>query len=154
MSRGRVSPVRVRTKDEVSDSLALDWLPLAPSGKRQSFAAQIGVSDYHIVSRAISGESLPEAHTILNSLVVDPAALFNTFLSFGVVAVPVEDGDCDDSAVISQMLRAATDYFERMKDGRRDHGDTLALAELFRPLIPAMLCVIREANQLKGGSNG
>jgi hypothetical protein len=25
------------------------------------------------------------------------------------------------------------------------------LSELFRPLIPAMLCVIREANEIKGG---
>lgn len=152
MSDRKVSPLPIRTKEEVADTLASDWLPYAARGKRCAFSINVGGDeDGKLVSHVIGGEHLPEAHKILNSLLVDPTALFNTFQLFGGVFVPAEAGSCDDNAVISQMLRAATDYFERMKDGRRDHPDTLALAELFRPLIPAMLCVIREANHIKGG---
>jgi hypothetical protein len=147
----KVSPARLRTKAEVSDALAADWLRLAPTGKRASFSLNIGGDkDGKVVSKAISGEHLPEAHTILNSLVVDPTALFETLQLYNIVAVCVEPGECDDNAAISQMLRAATEYFERMKDGVRDRADTFVLAELFRPLIPAMLCVMREATAMKG----
>jgi hypothetical protein len=149
VSDGKVLAVRVRTKDEVSDALAADWLKIAPIGQRASFAAQIGVCDPKTVSKAISGEHLPEAHTILNSLVLDPAALFNTFRLFQIVAVRVQAGAADDHDVIAGLLRAATEYFERMKDNARCHQDTLALADLFVPLIPAMLSIIEEARAVR-----
>lgn len=153
MHLGKVSPVRIRTKDEVSDALASDWLPLAPYGHRAAFSINIGGDkEGKVVSKAISGEHLPEAHTILNSLVVNPAALFNTLQLYGGVFVPVDAGECDDMSVISGMLHAATEYLDRMKDGKRDHRDTAALASLFKPLIPAMLCVMREASEGKGAA--
>lgn len=153
MNDGKVPPVRIRTKDEVSDALASDWLPLAPHGKRAAFSINIGGDkDGKVVSKAISGEHLPEAHTIFNSLVANPAALFNTFRLFGGVFTPVGEGACDDMETISAMLRAATEYLDRMKDGVRDHRDTAALATLFKPLIPAMLCVMREAAEGKGAT--
>ena len=146
MGDRQVSTVRIRTKDELLAEIAKDWLPLAPMGERASFALRIGAGDYKKVSKAISGESLPEAHTILNSLVVDTTALFNTLLLYGGVFVPVETAPVDDMAVILGMMQAATEYLERMKDNQRCHVDTAALAKLFRPLVPQMLALIREAN--------
>jgi len=152
MTDRNVPHVRARTKDEVSDALATDWLRLAPLGQRISFAAKLGVRDSNTVSKAISGEHLPEAHTILNSLVVDQAALFNVFQLYGGVFVPTQPGEVCDMSCISQMLHAATEYLDRMKDGRRDHTDTAALAKLFTPLIPAMLAIIEEANGTRAGA--
>lgn len=148
MSDRKVSPVRIRTKDEVEDSLAADWLPMTAGGKTSHFAASIGAgeSNYKVVSRVLARTGLPEAHTVLNSLVVDPGALFNTLLLWNVVAVAVETSPVDDMAVILGMMHAATEHLERMKDGHRCHVDTAALAKLFRPLVPQMLAIIREAN--------
>lgn len=146
MSAGKVSPVRIRTKAEVSDALALDWFPLAHNGNRAGFSHAIGARDPKTVGRAISGEGLPEAHIVLNSLAVDPAALFNVMTLFGGVFVPVSAGSSDDMALICQMMKAASEYLERMQDGHRSHVDTAALAKLFRPLVPAMLAIIQEAN--------
>jgi hypothetical protein len=148
MTRRKVPTVVVRTKGEVSDELARDWLRLAPQGERGLFAARIGLGEnsHKVVSRAISGEGVPELHNVLNSLVVDPSALLNTLLLWGVVAVPVETQPVDDMAVVCNMFKAATEYLERMQDGTRDHRDTAALAKLFRPLVPQMLALIREAN--------
>lgn len=147
MSCRKVPLVRVRTKEEVSDALASDWLRLAPLGQRIAFSLQIGADpDGKTVSKAISGEHVPAAHTVLNSLVVDPAALFNTLRLFGGCFVPIAATEPDDMAAISAMLHAATEYLDRMKDGRRCHVDTAALAKLFAPIVPHMLGVIEEAN--------
>lgn len=137
------------SKESVSHALSLDWFALNRRMLPGALAVQVG-KGRKTVDAAITKQHLPELHTVLNSLLVDPAALLNTFQLFGGVFVPTDPGACDDNAAISGMLRAATEYFERMKDGVRDHQDTLALAELFRPLIPAMLCVIREAGEMKG----
>jgi hypothetical protein len=103
-------------------------------------------ADGKTVSKAISGEHLPSGHTMLNSLVVDNTALFNTLLLYGGVFVPVETRPVEDMTVILNMMQAATEYLERMKDGHRCHQDTAALAKLFRPIVPQLLAVIREAN--------
>lgn len=140
-----------RDRKDVSARVGEDWLRVANMLGKGTFADKIGVGCTQTVNNAITGPGLPELHTALNSLLADPTALFNTLMLFGGVFVPVEAGTCDDNAVIAQMLHTVTDYFERMKDGTRCHQDTLALAELFRPLVPAMLCVIVEANAIKGG---
>lgn len=151
MGSGIVCPKRLLGKEDVSQALASDWFRAA-HGRKGAFADAIGAKCTKTVDRVITGEHLPALHTALNSLVADETALFNTLRLAGGVFVRAETGSCDDNETISAMLRAATDYFERMKDGKRDHQDTLALADLFRPLVPAMLCVIQEANTIKGDS--
>lgn len=146
MAACQVSPVAPRTKAEVSNAVASDWLPLAPIGQRGTFADKIGAGGPKIVSKAISGEHLPEAHTILNSLLADPAALFNTFQLFGGVFVRTDPSSADDMALISQLLSAAKEAFDRKADGVWCHRDKAALAAIFRPLVPALLAIIREAN--------
>lgn len=147
-----VPPVEPRTKEEVSDALAMDWVKLAPIGQRLAFAGKVGAKDPKTITKAISGEGLPEAHTILNSLLSDPAALFHTFRLYGGCFVPVDAEAANDNATISGLLKASSEYFERMSDGCRCHKDTLALADLFRPLVPAILAVIMEADALRSAS--
>lgn len=148
MPRPKVFQKKPLDKKEVSDALGADWHRASREIGKGTFADGIGVGCTETVNNAITGRTVPELHTALNSLLTCHTALFKTFQLYGGVFVPTEPGDCDDNATISQMLRAATEHFDRMKDGRRDHNDTLALAELFMPLVPAMLCVIREAGEL------
>lgn len=146
MSAGNVPPFVPRTKADVSDALAKDWLAFAPLGQREQKAPLIGASEGKTLSKAISGEHLPEAHTILNTLGVDPAGLFHTLSLFGGVFVPCRAISGEDYATIRKMLHAATEYMDRMQDGRRCHVDTAALAKQLVPLVPAMLAIIQEAN--------
>lgn len=150
MSGGKVPPKKGLGKDSVSRALSADWYGLDDRIGRGTLMDYLGSKSTKTITGAISREHLPELHTVLNSLLADPTALFNTLQLYGGIFLPVEGGECDDMAAISQMLRAATEYFERMKDGARDHNDTIALADLFRPLVPAMLCVMLEAGKLKG----
>lgn len=149
MRSGEVPPFVPRTKAEVSDALAQDWIAFAPLGTREQRAPQIGASEGKTISKAISGEHLPEAHTILNTLGVDPAGLFHTLSLFGGVFVPCRPMASEDYETIRQMMHAATEYLDRMKDGRRCHVDTAALAKLLVPLVPAMLAIIQEGKGIK-----
>jgi hypothetical protein len=83
MTARQVPPLQARTKAEVSDALANDWLRFSPAGTRELRASSIGASCGKVISRAIAGEHLPEAHTILNTLVADPSGLFNTLALYG-----------------------------------------------------------------------
>lgn len=149
MSVGNVPPFVPRTKADVSDALAKDWLAFAPLGQREQKAPLIGASEGKTLSKAISGEHLPEAHTILNTLGVDPAGLFHTLGLFGGVFVPCRATSSEDYETIRRMMHAATEYLDRMKDGRRCHQDTAALAKVLVPLVPAMLAIIQESNGSK-----
>jgi hypothetical protein len=140
-----------RSAEEVRAKLALDWFATSARIGAGALEDKLGAVDRDTLGNALKGKHTPRLHTALNSLLADPAALTNTLLLFGVVAVPAEEEALDDDAVISGMLRAATDYFERMKDRKRCHNDTVALADLFAPLVPAMLAIVREAGKIRGG---
>ncbi len=146
-----ISRKEPRSAEEVRRALSEDWYNATRRLGSGALEDKLGDIDPDTLGNALKGKHTPRLHTALNSLLADPAALLNTFLLFGVVAVPVEEGNVDDDAVISGMLRAAAEYFERMKDRRRCHNDTMALAELFAPLVPAMLAVIRESARIRGG---
>lgn len=141
-----------RDRKDVSAALALDWARVSSQLGKGTFADAIGVQCTETVNNALTGKTVPELHTALNSLLADPTALFKTFQLFGGCFVATEAGGIDDTATISRLLGAAHEYFERMKDRKRCHNDTLALAELFIPLIPSMLAIIREADKLRGAA--
>jgi hypothetical protein len=141
-----------RSAEEVRATISTDWFGVKERVGLGRLKDALGAIDPGTLGSAIAGESTPRAHTVLNSLLADPAALLNTLLLFGVVAVPAEIGSVEDNDLIIQMLRAATEHCERMKDGQRCHNDTLALADMFAPLVPKMLAIIREAAKIRGGS--
>jgi hypothetical protein len=104
-----------KTKGEVANALSLDWRSLVPWGERRQFAHEIGASDGKVVSRAIDGSnSLPEPHTMLNSLNKSERALFHTFSLFGGTFVRTRGIPTPDAETLSQMLHAAADYHDRM----------------------------------------
>jgi hypothetical protein len=144
-----VPPVAVRTKPEVAQAISLDWQALFPWGSRRHAAREIGASDGKVIARTIDGSnSLPELHTALNSLTKSEAALFHTFALFGGTFVRTKGIPSADAETLGQMLHAAAEYHDRLKDGHRCHQDTAALARLFVPLVPALLAVIEEAKAL------
>jgi hypothetical protein len=140
-----ISPNRTVSYEEVRDDLAEDWFRTAKMLGKGALCDALGEKRPDKVDDAITGKHVPRLHTALNSLRADPSAMLNTFLRFGGCFVPVTAASTGDMATISAMLRAATEYLDRMKDGQRCPRDTAALAELFRPLIPAMLAIIKEA---------
>lgn len=134
-----------RSYEDVRDAVAEDWFASSKRVGKGALCDAIGCDRPDTVDSAITGKHVPRLHTALNSLLADDAALFKTFRLFGGCFVRAEAASETDMATISAMLHAATEYLDRMKDGKRCPSDTAALAKLFAPLVPAMLAVIEEA---------
>lgn len=152
MPPANISTKRPRSAEEVREQVALDLYSLSTRVGAGVVEEKLGATDPGTLGNAVLGKHTPRLHTVLNALLVDPSALTNTLLLYGVVAVPAETGEVDDNAVIAALLRSASDYFDRMKDHRRCHQDTLALAEIFKPLVPALLAIVREAGAIRGAA--
>lgn len=150
MADNQVRPIRRRSKTDVSEKLALGWHRVAGSSVRKAALAQVLETDAKTISRAIGGETVPELHTALNSLAHDPTALDEVFALYGGRFAPAEAAAGSDMELASGLGRGLAELIDRLRDGSRDHLDTLALAELFRPLLPQMQAVISEADRLRG----
>ena len=150
MTTGQVPPIAARTKDEVQKALAADWLATSDRIGCGALADKIKNGDtlesaLKKIGRTIGHEHLPEAHTILNSLVADDAALFNVFRLFGGCFVRIDPAEEADFELISKLMHAATEALDRKKDGFWCPSDKAALSKLFKALIPAMLAINHQA---------
>lgn len=141
-----------RSSEDVRKALQQDWYDTSRRVGIGAFQDATAAECADTVANAIAGKHVPRLHTALNSLVADDAALFNVFRLYGMVAVSVEAGNVNDDETIARLLKTASEYYERLRDGVRDHNDTVALAELFTPLIPAMLAIVEEAAKHRGGA--
>lgn len=135
-------------KDVVQSKLTRAWARVLDQhgGKcKGKFADQLGVCST-TVENAMSGKTVPELHTALNSLLFDKTALNEVLELYGVTIAPLMSEAANDLQVIAGMNDASSEWLNRIIDGRRCHRDTAALAKLFRPLIAKMQGVIEEAD--------
>jgi hypothetical protein len=146
--RNQVRPIRKRTKAEVSGALAAGWARVS-AGRKGAFADNVDI-DPKTVNRTLTGETVPELHTAFNSLADDPTALDEVCALYGRRLVPDALQPGSDMELASGLGRSLSELIERIRDGHRCHLDTLALAELFRSLIPQMSAVVAEADAYRG----
>lgn len=148
MASNQVRPIRKRTKAEVSGALAAGWARVS-AGRKGTFADNIDV-DGKTVNRALTGETVPELHTAFNSLADDPTALDELASLYNVSINPRACRSTGDMELAAGLGHSLSQLIDRLRDGKRCHIDTLALAELFRPLIPQMHAVVAEADEIRG----
>ena len=137
-------------KDEVQSRLAAAWArTIAQSGgKKNTFADAIGCHP-DTVSNALAGNTVPELHTVLNSLLACPNALDEVLGLYGFHLVPDDAAMSPDMQTLVEMSQAMTRFVEAMEDGRRDHRETIELATKLRPLVPKLCAIIEEADATK-----
>lgn len=139
------------SKDMVGAKLTQAWgrtIADKFKGNKTAFAAKIGVCSTTI-ENALSGKTVPEFHTALNSLLACPNALDEVAALFGMQLVPRDIAMTPDMVTLSQMSRAVAEFVEVLSDGKRTHRETLELAEELRPLIPRLTAIVHEAEGLK-----
>src|SRR5690606_34092622 len=126
---------------------AAGWARVS-AGRKGAFADNIDV-DTKTVNRALTGETVPELHTALNSLADDPTALDELFALYNGSFVPRRCAPgASDMELAAGLGHSLSELIDRLRDGKLCHIDTLALAELFRPLVPQMQAVVAEADEL------
>lgn len=144
----QVRPIRKATKAQVSGALAAGWARVS-AGRKGAFADNLDVCA-KTIDRALTGETLPELHTALNSLADDPTALDEVFALYGLTIGTRDTAGGNDMELLGQLGHALAEFIDRMRDGKRCHNDTLAMAVLFRPLIPRMAAIVDQADALTG----
>lgn len=146
-SQVRLNP---RTKSDASAALVVGWARMIQRHHQGNFANKMGV-DPKTVARAMSGETTPELHTALNSLLVDPTALNELFALYGFHPPrPRNAAAANDMVTVSTMSGVVSQFCDALKDGQRDHRETLQLADAIRDLMPALTAILNEANHIRG----
>lgn len=151
MSARKCSPSSPLTKERVQSKLVQSWSRTIAErfeGSKSAFATKIGCCP-DTVSNALAGKNLPELHTVLNSLLACPNALDEAIAVYGFRIIPADAAMSPDMQTLFEMSRALTSFIDALDDGRRDHRETLELAELLRPVVPKLTAIIHEAEGLK-----
>lgn len=150
MPDNQVCP-RIRpSKSDVSAALSAAWARTAAMVGKGVVADAIDGST-KTVDRALTGPGLPELHTALYSLHADPLALDEVFALLGFESPRLRAAKRTAPMELAAGLgHGLTELLDRLGDGKLCHNDKLALAALFRPLIPQLSAIVDEADAARG----
>lgn len=150
MPDNQVRPKTAPEKSDVSGALTVGWARAARKVGKGAMADAIKASP-KTIDRALTGETVPELHTALASLLVDPSALDEVFALYGLERPQTAVGQAaNDLATVSGLSGVVTAFCKALEDGSRCHTETLELADLVRAVMPALNALMDEANRIRG----
>lgn len=149
MSGNQVCPIAPVSKTRLSEALGAAWGRVSNQLGRGVFAQRMQV-DAKTIARGIAGPSLPDAENLLNSLAADPNALAEVFALYGLQVVPIGFDAALDFEIIADTSGLLAEHTEAMRDGRRDHRETISIANRARPVIQKLSAIVSEADRLRG----
>lgn len=138
-------------KETFRQSLADDWQRAFPHSVRGTAADIMGCNP-KTISNAVAGNNVPEAYTVLSALLADKTALQSTLALFGLEVRPLRTEAANDISTLANLSSLSGEWLERIKDGVRCHRDTCAIADLLRPILPALVALVAEADRIKGAA--
>jgi DNA-binding XRE family transcriptional regulator len=142
---------QVLPKGRVAALLSAGWARSIAKYGKGTFADKLEVSE-NTIGNALAQRTTPELHTALNSLTIDPTALDELFAGYGLRLCPIHSEAANDLATAAGVIGAMGGLVEALADGHRDHNETLAIAQLLRPHMPAVNAIIHEADQIRGAA--
>lgn len=104
------------------------------------------------IEKALAHDTLPSMETALNALAVEPTVLDELLAAYGLRLCPLRAEAANDLAVAGGVIDAMGKLVTACADGHRDHNETLSVAALLRPHLPAINAIVREADQLRGAA--
>lgn len=137
-------------KHRVKALLSAGWARSIASigaGGKATFADRCDTTE-RTIDNGLSQNTLPEAHTIFNSLAADTTALDEILAEYGFQLIPIHARAEDDLALAGDLSDVTCDLIRGR--GKRSPRDTLNLADKLRPLINAEEAIVREADHLRG----
>lgn len=151
MADQHVCRIKPQSKSKLSAAVGASWGRVSNTMGKGGFADKADFDEVTI-SRAMRGPSLPSAEHLLNSLAADSSALDEVFSLYGLSIHTKVSKAANDMELAAGLGRGLSELINRLKDGKRCHLDTLALAELFRSIIPQMQCLVDEADEIRGAA--
>jgi hypothetical protein len=150
--RSNVCPSGPVPKDRFQLLLAQAWGRIWPQVGKGTMASAMGLDSTKTIDRAVTASNLPEAHTVFNSLCADLSALDELLREYGVGVHLLRNAPANDLLTAAGVVKAMGDLIGRLEDGIRCHNDTLAVAALLRPHMPALEAIIADADRLRGAA--
>lgn len=138
-------------KQRVKALLAASWARIASRHGKGKLADAIDATE-RTVENAMSGNTLPELHTALNSLSLDPTALDEVLAAYNLMICPLHPVAANDLETAAGVINAMGTLISAMADGHRDHLETMSVGALLRPWLPALESIVREADALRGAA--
>lgn len=94
--------------------------------------------------------SNPNAKGLLDFLVAEPTALDELLALYGYRLTPLMCDAAIDFEIIADSAALHAEHTEAMRNGNRDHRETIRIAEKARPVVAKYAAIIQEADQIKG----
>ena len=141
----------VLPKGRVAALLSAGWARTIAKHGKGAFADKLEVSE-NTIGNALAQRTTPELHTALNSLAIDPTALDELLAGYGFRLCGLHNEAANDLATAAGVIGAMGGLVEALSDGVRDHNETLAIAQMLRPHMPAVNAIIHEADALRGAA--
>lgn len=89
---------------------------------------------------------------LLDFLLADPTALDEVLGLYGFQLSPLRGEALPDFTIIADAAEIVATYTDAMRDGRRDHRDTIRIADKARPVIAGLQGIVCEADQHRGAA--
>lgn len=152
MERNSVRPnIAPLTEQEARHLLAAGLLaPVYEHGPTR-VALTIGC-DEKTVRKARDEQTTLRLDLAFNALLADPCALDKLLAHYGYRRAAAHADPANDLATAAGVIGAMGELVARLADGKRCHNDTLAVAALLRPHMPAIHAIMQEADAILGAA--
>lgn len=93
--------------------------------------------------------SIPNGKGLMDFLLADPTALDEILARYGYQLAPLGRETVLDFEIIADAAALTAEHTEALRDGRRDHRETIAIADKARPVVARYQGIIAEADALR-----
>jgi hypothetical protein len=104
------------------------------------------------VRNALGLKTLPAIDTLLNAMDLDATILDEALAAKGFRIAPLHSEAANDLNIACGLNRVAEAICRALLDGVRKHHETLEIADIIRPHLPALTAIVREADGLRGAA--
>lgn len=87
---------------------------------------------------------------LLDFTLADPTALDEVLALYGLQLAPLDPSCAIDFEIIADAAALTAEHTDAMRDGRRDHRETIRIADKARPVVQRYSAIIAEADELRG----
>lgn len=87
---------------------------------------------------------------LLDFLKADPSALDEVLALYGYQLAPLGREAVLDFEIIADAAALTAEHTQAMRDGKRDHRETIRIADKARPVVAKYQGIIAEADRFKG----
>lgn len=104
------------------------------------------------MDKLFAGDSMDTSGKgLLDFLAADASILDEVVALYGFRLVPTGSVESDDMSVIADLMALAAKHTAAIRDGRRDHKETIEIANMARMVVATYSAIIEQADDLRLG---